>query len=120
MLGSQARRSNHLRGPRTAKVAQWFIPPGCPRSYLAPDTRLPRSSVASRVADTPLMDAFPTTRRRVYEILEVARPGDTLSRVVDISLVSLVAVNVLAVVLNSVDDLVTRHEAVFEVFEFFP
>jgi voltage-gated potassium channel len=65
------------------------------------------------------MDALSRNRRRIYEILEVARPGDTLSRVVDISLVSLVAVNVLAVILNSVDDLAIRYEAGFLAFEVF-
>ncbi len=42
-------------------------------------------------------------RQRVYEVLEVGRPGDRLSRWVDLCLITLVATNLLAVILESVE-----------------
>lgn len=41
-------------------------------------------------------------RRRIWEIVEVARPADHASRVFDISILTLIMLNVLAVVLGSV------------------
>ena len=42
-------------------------------------------------------------RRRVYEVLEVGRPGDHWSRWVDLGLITLVAMNLVAVILESVE-----------------
>lgn len=57
------------------------------------------------------------TRRRIYEILEVAQSTDGLSRIVDISLIALVAGNVVAVILNSVQELAIRYQDLFDAFE---
>ena len=44
-------------------------------------------------------------RRRTYEVLEVAQRGDQLSRAFDLFIPTLVASNILAVMLESVDSL---------------
>ncbi len=41
-------------------------------------------------------------RKRTWEIVEVAKEGDTASRVFDISILTLIRLNVLAVILGSV------------------
>lgn len=41
-------------------------------------------------------------KRRVYEVLEVARPGDRLSRVFDVAILALIALNVVALILGTV------------------
>jgi len=41
-------------------------------------------------------------RKRVYEIVEVAASGDRASRIFDISILSLIALNVLALILETV------------------
>lgn len=56
-------------------------------------------------------------RRRVYEVLEVASPDDRLSRVVDFALISLVAANILAIILESIDSLFVRYGSFFASFE---
>jgi hypothetical protein len=42
-------------------------------------------------------------KRRVYEVLAVAAPGDKLSRAFDVFLVALIASNILAMVLETVE-----------------
>ena len=42
------------------------------------------------------------SRRRAYEILEIASPGDKISRIVDIALISLILLSVIAIILESV------------------
>ena len=56
-------------------------------------------------------------RRRVYEVLEVASPDDRLSWVVDFALISLVAANILAIILESIDALFVRYGSFFASFE---
>ena len=58
-------------------------------------------------------------RRRVYEVLEVAHSGDRLSLVVDVALIVLVAANILAIILESIDSLFVRYGPFFTVFETF-
>jgi len=41
-------------------------------------------------------------RRRAYQILEKAQPGDTLSRIFDLTILSLIALNVVALMLETV------------------
>jgi voltage-gated potassium channel len=55
-------------------------------------------------------------RRRVWEILDVARPGDVASRRFDLFILALIALNVLIVVLESVQAIHERFEATFAVF----
>lgn len=61
----------------------------------------------------------PPLRRRVYELLEIAAPNDAASRYIDFALIALIAVNVLAVVLESVDSLAAAYGPWFAGFEIF-
>ena len=56
-------------------------------------------------------------RRRVHEILDVAQPNDTASRITDWALMALVALNIVAVVMESVDSVYERYAFGFFVFE---
>jgi len=56
-------------------------------------------------------------RRRVYEILEVARPGDRASRLVDTFILSLILFNVAALVLETVDWIYKAGKVYFDHFE---
>ncbi len=56
-------------------------------------------------------------KRRTWEILEVAQPGDTASRLFDIFILGLIFLNVAAVVLVSVQRLEERFFTFFETFE---
>ncbi|MBU7010980.1 MAG: ion transporter [Theionarchaea archaeon] len=57
-------------------------------------------------------------KRRIFEILEIAGEDDRTSRIFDIFLMGLIAFNVLAVVLETVESLFTTYGHVFEAFEF--
>lgn len=56
-------------------------------------------------------------RRRVWEIVEDARPGDVASRRFELFILALIALNVAAVVLESVRSVEERFGAAFAVFE---
>lgn len=56
-------------------------------------------------------------KRRLFEILEIGRPGDTASRLVDIAIIALVLSNVTAVVLETVPSLRERYGALFLAIE---
>jgi voltage-gated potassium channel len=56
-------------------------------------------------------------RQRVYEILEVAASGDRASRVFDISIMALIALNVIALVLETVESVDARIGPFLDVFE---
>ena len=58
------------------------------------------------------------SRKRIHEILEVANPGDRVSRLVDLSILGLILLNVTAVVLESVPAYETRFGTAFTQFEF--
>lgn len=57
------------------------------------------------------------TRKRTWEIVEVAKPGDVASRVFDITILSLIFLNVLAVVIGSVESIQARIGTFLVVFE---
>lgn len=63
------------------------------------------------------METSPSIRRRTYEVLEVGRPGDTLSLLIDGLIMTIVAGNVLAVILESVDAIATPYADLFTGFE---
>ena len=63
------------------------------------------------------MDWIARARRRTYEVLEVGGPDDSLSRFVDGLLMTLVAGNILAVILESVDSIGRSYEDLFMGFE---
>lgn len=56
-------------------------------------------------------------RRRIYEILEVAQPGDRVSRLVDTFILSLILFNVAALVLETVDWIYAVGKVYFDGFE---
>ena len=56
-------------------------------------------------------------RRRTHEVLELAQNGDDLSRFVDFLLITLILLNVLAVLFESVESVRMRYEAHFLTFE---
>jgi len=58
-------------------------------------------------------------RKRLYEILEVASEDDSLSRAFDIFIISLITVNVLAVILETVESLASQYSKIFTTFELF-
>ena len=58
-------------------------------------------------------------KKRTYEILEVASPGDKLSRAFDIFIISLISLNVLAVILGSIQSLFVQYRFFFRRFEVF-
>lgn len=59
------------------------------------------------------------TKRRAHEILEVAKPGDTTSKVVDTVIMTLIALNVALVVVESVDSIDKKLHLYFLSFEAF-
>ena len=58
-------------------------------------------------------------RSRAYEILEKASPGDGASRAFDLSIVTLIVLNVAMVVVETVRDLSVRYGGFFDAFELF-
>ncbi len=58
-------------------------------------------------------------KRRIYEILEVASPGDKSSRIFDIFIITLIFLNVVAVVLETVQSLSVQYKGFFRSFELF-
>jgi len=56
-------------------------------------------------------------KRRVYEVLEVAPPGDRASRVFDIFILCLIGLNVLALVAETVESIHIRAPTFFKWFE---
>ncbi len=58
-------------------------------------------------------------RKRVWEIVEVAKPDDTTSKVFDVFILALICLNVAAVILESMEPLDQRFHLAFEVFEYF-
>jgi len=58
-------------------------------------------------------------KRRVYKILEVAAPGDRASRYTDILIMTLILLNVIVVILETVEQLSTRYQHIFNAFDFF-
>ncbi len=59
----------------------------------------------------------PLSRRRIYEILELASKGDIASRFVDISLIALILLSVIAIVLESVQVINEKYYLFFYWFE---
>jgi voltage-gated potassium channel len=58
-------------------------------------------------------------KRRAWQILDVARPGDAVSRAFDFFILTLVLLNVIAVILETVEPLGARYAAAFRRFEVF-
>ncbi len=58
-------------------------------------------------------------RRRVYEILDVGRKDDRLSEWADIALITLISLNVLSVIIESVPEIYAAAPQLFNAFEVF-
>ena len=58
------------------------------------------------------------TKVRIYEILEVARTGDRASRIFDIFIMVLISLNVIAIILETVESL-AAYMPLFRGFEIF-
>ena len=58
-------------------------------------------------------------QKRIWDITEVAKPGDSVSKFFDIFILTLIALNILAVILESVESLEVRYRSIFQVFELF-
>ncbi len=56
-------------------------------------------------------------RKRTWEIVEAAKAGDTQSRVFDIAILALIFLNVIAVIIGSVQSVQERWAAFLNVFE---
>jgi voltage-gated potassium channel len=56
-------------------------------------------------------------RRRVFELLELARPGDRASRITDIVILGLILANAFAVVLSTVDSFQENHARALAIFD---
>ncbi|MFH1616153.1 MAG: ion transporter [Planctomycetota bacterium] len=57
-------------------------------------------------------------RKRTYEVLAVGRPSDTLSRGFDVFIITLIGLNVIALVLESVDSIYNLMPLLFRRFEY--
>ncbi len=58
-----------------------------------------------------------SVRKRVFEIVEIAKPGDHLSRAFDIFIITLIALNVVALILESVQSIHAFSPRLFYIFE---
>ena len=58
-------------------------------------------------------------KKRIFEILEIASAGDLLSRTLDIFIMTLIFLNVVAVILETVKSLSSQYTLFFERFEVF-
>ena len=58
-------------------------------------------------------------KRRVFEVLDVAGRGDVLSRAVDLFIMSLIVLNVVAVMLETVHSIAAEHHRLLHAFDLF-
>lgn len=60
-----------------------------------------------------------SVRARAWELVEVAKPGDTLSKAIDVFILGLIFLNVIAVILETVPELEKQFATLFASFEIF-
>lgn len=58
-------------------------------------------------------------RKRIWEIVEVAKPGDAASRLFDISIIGLIFLNLIAVILGTVKPIEAQYDMELKYFEIF-
>jgi voltage-gated potassium channel len=66
---------------------------------------------------SPAVDRKDRVKRRVYEVLAIAEPGDRLSAAFDVFILLLIFANVATLMMETVPDLQKRHGAAFAAFE---
>ena len=66
-----------------------------------------------------LFKNFKLKRSRVWSLLEPAVENDNFSKIVDIFLVTLIFLNILMVILETVDFLYLKYAIFFKYFEYF-
>jgi len=55
-------------------------------------------------------------RERTFEILDIGAKNDRLSRIIDVFLITLISLNVLSVILETLPALQTRYQSLFGPF----
>lgn len=68
-------------------------------------------------SDTPRLSGHKPLKRRVYDILTFTDPGDRTAQAVGFSIVTLITLNVVAVILQTVNSLDERYGGAFYYFE---
>ena len=63
------------------------------------------------------MSTYQKIQNRVYEIIEKGKAGDKASRVFDICIVTLIILNVTAIILGSIEEINVHLELPFRIFE---
>ena len=58
-------------------------------------------------------------KKRVFEIIEKAKPGDKISKIFDISIILLIILNILAVIISSFNNLENELLFILKIFEIF-
>ena len=53
----------------------------------------------------------------MHNILEVSENGDVYSRIIDYSLIGLITLNVLAIIVESIDAVAANYQPMFDIFE---
>ena len=81
------------------------------------DARRAAGDLVADTASPPRRRTADTWRRRVYRVITVGDRKDLMSRVFDIALVTLITLNVGAVVLESVEEIERAYRPLFYVFE---
>jgi len=66
---------------------------------------------------TVIRKTFMKLRKRVQEIVDIAKPGDSLSKAFDIFIVTLIGLNVAALILESVESVRALAPRLFNIFE---
>ena len=56
-------------------------------------------------------------RNRVHDVLEVSENDDLFSRIIDFGLIGLITLNVLAIIVESIDAVAAMYQPLFEMFE---
>ncbi len=74
-------------------------------------------NVDPELAQEQAISAFTKLRGRVHDILEVSESGDLYSRIIDFSLIGLITLNVLAIIVESIDAVAANYQPLFDVFE---
>ena len=60
---------------------------------------------------------MPSIRERTFEILDIGAKNDRLSRIIDVFLITLISLNVLSVILETLPALQVRYQSLFDSFE---